>query len=102
KLLSNVHRRTAFEKRALSLLTEHMSISLTRVEGSNDGGIDLTGWWWVPGGEKPTMTCACPVLSAPPPKASPSRNSGHMPSHVLPASQKSVESGAWPTGEDYA
>lgn len=57
KLLSNVHRGTAFEKRALSLLTEHMSMSLTRVGGSNDGGVDLIGWWWVPGGEKPTMTC---------------------------------------------
>ncbi|KAH9040533.1 hypothetical protein EDB84DRAFT_1267450 [Lactarius hengduanensis] len=49
KLLSNVHRGTAFEKRALSLLTEHMSMSLTRVGGSNDGGVDLIGWWWVPG-----------------------------------------------------
>ncbi|KAH9174705.1 hypothetical protein EDB89DRAFT_1848703 [Lactarius sanguifluus] len=48
KLLSNVHRGTAFEKRALSLLTEHMSMSLTRVGGSNDGGVDLIGWWWVP------------------------------------------------------
>jgi hypothetical protein len=60
KLLSNVHRGTAFENRALSLLTEHMSMSLTRVGGSNDGGVDLIGWWWVP--EK---TCACPVLCAP-------------------------------------
>ncbi|KAI9444256.1 hypothetical protein H4582DRAFT_1807352 [Lactarius indigo] len=49
KLLSTVHRGTAFEKRALSLLTEHMSMSLTRVGGSNDGGVDLIGWWWVPG-----------------------------------------------------
>lgn len=62
KLLSNVHRGTAFEKRALSLLTEHMSMSLTRVGGSHDGGVDLIGWWWVPSGEKPSETCACPAL----------------------------------------
>ncbi|KAH9057944.1 hypothetical protein EDB83DRAFT_2389155 [Lactarius deliciosus] len=68
KLLSNVHRGTAFEKRALSLLTEHMSMSLTRVGGSNDGGVDLIGWWWVPGGEKPTMTCACPAPPSVPEK----------------------------------
>ena len=65
KLLSTVHRGTAFEHRSLSLLTEHMSMSLTRVGGSGDGGVDLIGWWWVPGGENSTMTCACPVLCAP-------------------------------------
>ncbi|KAN0127217.1 Protein of unknown function (DUF2034) domain containing protein [Lactarius tabidus] len=52
KILSAVHRGTAFENRALSLLSEHMSMSLTRVGGSNDGGVDLIGWWWVPGCEK--------------------------------------------------
>jgi len=57
KLLSTVHRGTAFEYRALSLLTEHMSMSLTRVGGSNDGGVDLIGWWWVPGCEETTITC---------------------------------------------
>ncbi|KAF8271841.1 hypothetical protein EI94DRAFT_1777240 [Lactarius quietus] len=56
KLLSTVHRGTAFEYRALSLLTEHMSMSLTRVGGSNDGGVDLIGWWWVPGCEETTIT----------------------------------------------
>ena len=48
RLLSTVHRGTAFEYRALALLTKHMSMSLTRVGGSHDGGIDLVGWWWVP------------------------------------------------------
>ena len=48
RLLSTVHRGTAFENRALALLTKHMSMSLTRVGGSHDGGIDLLGWWWVP------------------------------------------------------
>ncbi|KAH9990993.1 hypothetical protein BJV74DRAFT_772494 [Russula compacta] len=48
RLLSTVHRGTAFEYRALALLTQHLSMSLTRVGGSHDGGVDLIGWWWVP------------------------------------------------------
>jgi Protein of unknown function (DUF2034) len=48
QLLSTVQRGTAFEYRALALLTKHLSMSLTRVGGSYDGGIDLSGWWWVP------------------------------------------------------
>jgi len=48
RLLSTVHRGTAFEYRALALLTKHMSMSLLRVGGKHDGGIDLIGWWWVP------------------------------------------------------
>ncbi|KAI0264737.1 hypothetical protein BC834DRAFT_924573 [Gloeopeniophorella convolvens] len=47
-LLSTVHRGTAFENRSLSLLQSSMSMSLTRVGGRGDGGIDLTGWWWLP------------------------------------------------------
>ena len=84
KLLSTVHRGTAFENRALSLLTEHMSMSLTRVGGSNDGGVDLIGWWWVPGCEK---TCACPVLCA---VANQRVTLGRYPSSQIP---KSLESG---------
>ncbi|KAI0251901.1 hypothetical protein BJV78DRAFT_1207607 [Lactifluus subvellereus] len=61
RLLSTVHRGTAFEKRALALLTEHMSMSLTRVGGSYDGGVDLIGWWWLPG--ENTATCACLALN---------------------------------------
>ena len=45
--LSAVHRGVAFEKRALSALSE-LSMSLRRVGGRNDGGVDLQGWWWVP------------------------------------------------------
>ncbi|KAI0305123.1 hypothetical protein B0F90DRAFT_1625287 [Multifurca ochricompacta] len=56
RLLSTVHRGTAFEKRASSLLMEHMSMSLTRVGGSYDGGVDLIGWWWLPSGQP--STCA--------------------------------------------
>lgn len=45
--LSAVHRGVAFEERALSALSE-LSMSLRRVGGRNDGGIDLQGWWWIP------------------------------------------------------
>ncbi|KAH9968202.1 hypothetical protein BC827DRAFT_1122287 [Russula dissimulans] len=48
RLISTVHRGTAFENRALALLTKYMSMSLTRVGGSHDGGVDLIGWWWLP------------------------------------------------------
>jgi Protein of unknown function (DUF2034) len=78
RLLSTVHRGTAFEKRALALLTEHMSMSLTRVGGSHDGGIDLIGWWWIP--TESSATCASLVLN--------------VTSKVLPA-QKSL-SRVWP------
>ncbi|KAI0308823.1 hypothetical protein OF83DRAFT_1072937 [Amylostereum chailletii] len=47
-VLSTVHRGTAFEKRSLGLLRAELSMSLTRVGGRSDGGIDLVGWWWVP------------------------------------------------------
>lgn len=46
--LSSLHRGTAFEKRALALLQSTMSMSLTRVGGKSDGGVDLIGWWWLP------------------------------------------------------
>ena len=46
--LSNVHRGAAFEKRSLELLQSTMSMSLTRVGGKSDGGVDLLGWWWLP------------------------------------------------------
>ena len=66
RLLSTVHRGTAFEYRALALLTKHMSMSLTRVGGSHDGGIDLLGWWWVPC-EKPCAYRAMFSVASPPP-----------------------------------
>ena len=48
KALSTVHQGTAFEERSLALLHKSMSMSLKRVGGKEDGGIDLLGWWWLP------------------------------------------------------
>ncbi|KAL5514202.1 hypothetical protein ACEPAG_2290 [Sanghuangporus baumii] len=45
--LSTVHRGTAFENRAMMML-RYLSMSLTRIGGRSDGGIDLQGWWWLP------------------------------------------------------
>ena len=45
---SNVHRGVQFETRALSLLEQHFSMSLKRIGGRGDGGIDMLGWWWIP------------------------------------------------------
>ena len=47
-LLSTTQRGTAFEGRSLNILHDHMSMSLRRVGGKSDGGIDLLGWWWLP------------------------------------------------------
>ena len=46
--MSTVHQGTAFEERSLALLHKTMSMSLKRVGGREDGGIDLLGWWWLP------------------------------------------------------
>ena len=80
RMLSTVHRGTAFEKRALALLTEHMSMSLTRVGGSYDGGIDLIGWWWVP--SESSTTCASLAMNV-------------TSSRALPA-QKPLFARVWP------
>jgi len=47
-LVSAVHKGSAFERRALSLLHHDLSMFLHRVGGRSDGGIDLQGWWWLP------------------------------------------------------
>ena len=47
-MLSSVHRGVAFERRAMRLLQTNLSMSLNRVGGKSDGGIDLQGWWWIP------------------------------------------------------
>ncbi|EJT99342.1 hypothetical protein DACRYDRAFT_23909 [Dacryopinax primogenitus] len=46
--LSAVHRGVAFEERSRRVLQTHMSMSMRRVGGASDGGIDLQGWWWIP------------------------------------------------------
>jgi hypothetical protein len=46
--LSTVHRGNAFEERGLKILQDHLSMSLKRVGGKSDGGVDLQGWWWLP------------------------------------------------------
>lgn len=48
---SAVHQGNAFEERSLALLHQTMSMSLKRVGGKEDGGIDLLGWWWLPTSE---------------------------------------------------
>ena len=47
-MISSVHRGAAFERRAMRLLQTNLSMSLNRVGGKSDGGIDLQGWWWLP------------------------------------------------------
>ncbi|KAJ6499590.1 hypothetical protein C8R47DRAFT_1211879 [Mycena vitilis] len=46
--MSNTYRGTFFEKRSMKILQDHLSMSLRRVGGKSDGGIDLMGWWWLP------------------------------------------------------
>ncbi|GAB1522406.1 hypothetical protein RhiXN_08343 [Rhizoctonia solani] len=46
--LSTIVVGRAFEDRSLSLLQSRLSMTLTRVGGPGDGGVDLQGWWWIP------------------------------------------------------
>jgi Protein of unknown function (DUF2034) len=39
---------TSFELRSLKLLQDNFSMTLDRVAGPGDGGVDLVGWWWLP------------------------------------------------------
>lgn len=45
---SAVSKGTAFERLSLELLQKYFSMTLNRVGGASDGGIDLQGWWWLP------------------------------------------------------
>jgi hypothetical protein len=65
-LNSAVHRGTAFEKRSLSVLEKYLSMSLRRVGGKSEGGVDLHGWWWLP-----AVTLSHPSPSYSPVSASP-------------------------------
>jgi len=46
--MSTTHKGNAFEERSLKILEQTMSMTLKRVGGKEDGGIDLLGWWWLP------------------------------------------------------
>jgi len=56
--LSTTHRGTAFEERSLRILEAHLSMSLRRVGGKSDGGIDLLGWWWLPAPGSSSHACS--------------------------------------------
>ncbi|KAJ7145396.1 hypothetical protein C8R43DRAFT_1088735 [Mycena crocata] len=47
-VLATVHRGNIFEERSMKILQDHLSMSLRRVGGKSDGGVDLMGWWWLP------------------------------------------------------
>jgi hypothetical protein len=61
--LSTVARGTAFEQRSLHLLQDCFSMSLQRVGGKSDGGIDLLGWWWLPLSESQSSSSTPSTLS---------------------------------------
>jgi len=48
RTIPSVFRGTEFEQRSQRVLQNHLSMSLRRVGGKSDGGIDLMGWWWLP------------------------------------------------------
>lgn len=60
--ISTVSRGTAFEKRSLYLLQKFFSMSLSRVGGAFDGGVDLQGWWWLPALSPPHSHNASPLV----------------------------------------
>lgn len=47
--LSTVEKGTAYEEHTQAFLRETFPrMDLMRIGGANDGGVDLTGWWWSP------------------------------------------------------
>ncbi|KAJ7637088.1 hypothetical protein FB45DRAFT_1025169 [Roridomyces roridus] len=47
-ILTTVQKGNLFEERSMRILQDNLSMSLRRVGGKSDGGIDLMGWWWLP------------------------------------------------------
>lgn len=50
--ISPVHIGTAFEAHSLRFLNHHLNMSLRRIGGPGDDGVDLSGWWYVPSNAK--------------------------------------------------
>ena len=46
--ISTTAKGTAFENRCIEVLRSNLSMTLERVGGASDGGIDIQGWWWLP------------------------------------------------------
>jgi hypothetical protein len=46
--LSTTHFGTAFESHCSLLLRQSLGMSLNRIGGKGDGGVDLRGWWYLP------------------------------------------------------
>ncbi|KAI1798090.1 hypothetical protein LXA43DRAFT_978685 [Ganoderma leucocontextum] len=46
--ISAVLKGLNFEERSVGILRDHLSMSLRRVGGRGDLGVDLHGWWWLP------------------------------------------------------
>ncbi|KAK7046709.1 hypothetical protein R3P38DRAFT_2506932 [Favolaschia claudopus] len=55
-VLSTTYQGTLFEERSMKILQDHLSMSLRRVGGKSDGGIDLMGWWWLPNSDKSSVS----------------------------------------------
>ncbi|GJE86421.1 hypothetical protein PsYK624_025010 [Phanerochaete sordida] len=58
--LSAVHRGVAYEERSMALLQARLSMSLRRIGGRADGGVDLQGWWWLPSDDDPATLSGVP------------------------------------------
>lgn len=57
--LATVHQGVRFEERSHSVLRSQLSMTLTRVGGKSDGGVDLQGWWWLP----PAPSSTAPTIA---------------------------------------
>lgn len=46
--LATTHLGTSFETHCSHLLRQSLGMSLSRIGGKGDGGVDLRGWWYLP------------------------------------------------------
>lgn len=46
--LATTHLGTSFETHCSYLLRQSLGMSLSRIGGKGDGGVDLRGWWYLP------------------------------------------------------